>query len=76
MAASLELGPLAKEMDAYERCNLWLLASALAYGAEKVWFVCLWDGGGGDGPGGTAHMVEKVKMKQGRVIWLDTRKLW
>ncbi|MDD1625032.1 MAG: hypothetical protein LUO94_09765, partial [Methylococcaceae bacterium] len=76
LAAPLELGPLAKEMDAYERCNLWLLASALAYGAEKVWFVCLWDGGGGDGPGGTAHMVEKVKMKNGRVIWLDTRKLW
>jgi hypothetical protein len=76
LAAPLELGPLPKEMDAYERCNLWLLASALAYGAEKVRFVCLWDGGGGDGPGGTAHMMKEVKKKNGRVIWLDTRKLW
>ncbi|MDD5321328.1 MAG: hypothetical protein PHD43_12075 [Methylococcales bacterium] len=76
LAAPLELGPLPKEMDAYERCNLWLLASALAYGAEKVRFVCLWDGGGGDGPGGTAHMMKEVKKKNGRVIWLDTRKMW
>ena len=77
LAAPLELGPLPEQMDAYERCNLWLLASALAYGAENVRFVCLWDGGGGgDGPGGTAHMVEEVKKKKGRVVWLDTRKLW
>jgi len=76
LAAPLELGPLPKEMNAYERCNLWLLTSALAYEAKKVLFVCLWDGGGGDGPGGTAQMMEEVKKKQGRVIWLDTRKLW
>ncbi len=74
LSAPQELGPLSEEMDAYERCNLWLLASALSYGAEKVRLVCLWDGGGGDGPGGTAHMVEEVKKKQGRVVWLDTRK--
>jgi len=76
LAAPQELGPLLEQMDAYERCNLWLLASALAYGAEKVLFVCLWDGGGGDGPGGTAHMLEEVKKKNGRVVWLNTRKLW
>ena len=76
LAAPQELGPLPEEMDAYERGNLWLLASALSYGAEKVRLVCLWDGGGGDGLGGTAHMVDEVKKKQGRVIWLDTRKLW
>ena len=76
LAAPQELGQLPKQMDAYERCNLWLLASAFSYGAEKVLFVCLWDGGGGDGPGGTAHMVEEVKKKQGRVVWLDTQKLW
>jgi hypothetical protein len=74
LAAPQELGALPQDMDAYERCNQWLLASALAYGAEKVLFVCLWDGSGGDGPGGTAHMVEEVKKKQGRVVWLDTRK--
>ncbi len=70
------LGELPTEMNAYERCNLWLLASAQAYGPEKLTFICLWDGGGGDGPGGTAHLVNEVKKRNGRVIWLDTRQLW
>lgn len=62
--------------DPYERCNLWLLYTALSYGPEKVRFVCLWNGGGGDGPGGTAHMMKEVKKRTGQVVWLDTRKLW
>lgn len=74
LAAPQELGELPPDVNAYERCNLWLLASALAYGPERLIFICLWDGGGGDGPGGTAHMVEEVKKQKGRVIWLDTRK--
>lgn len=76
LAAPSELGPLPSSMNAYERCNLWLLASGLAYGPEKLVFICLWDGGGGDGPGGTAHMVAEVQKQHGRVIWLDTRTLW
>lgn len=74
LAAPRELGKLPPDMNAYERCNLWLLASALAYGPEKLTFICLWDGGGGEGPGGTAHMVEEVEKQKGRVIWLDTKK--
>ena len=31
----------------------WLLESALAFGAERLYCICLWDGGGGDRPGGT-----------------------
>lgn len=57
----------------YERCNLWLLYTALACGVDKVRFVCLWNGGGGDGPGGTAHMYNEVKRRTGRVTWIDTR---
>jgi len=68
-----ELGE--SERDPYERCNLWLLNTALSYGPEKVRFVCLWNGGDGDGPGGTRHMVEEVKKRTGQVVWLDTRKL-
>ena len=71
-----ELGPLQKGVDPFERCNLWLLYSALACGIDKVQFVTLWNGGGGDGPGGTAHMYNEVKKRTGRVTWLDTRKLW
>ena len=59
--------------DPYERCNLGLLASALSHGPDKVHFICLWNGGGGDGPGGTAHMVEAVKRVSGKVTWIDTR---
>jgi len=68
-----ELGE--SERDPYERCNLWLLNTALSYGPEKVRFVCLWNGGDGDGLGGTRHMVEEVKKRTGQVVWLDTREL-
>ena len=70
-----ELGPLPKGVDPYERCNLWLLHTALSWGIDKVHFFCLWNGGGGDGPGGTAHMYNEVKRRTGRVTWIDTRAL-
>ena len=69
-----EHGP--SDADPYERCNLWLLDTALAFGPERVRLLCLWDGGGGDGPGGTRHMVQEVQKRNGQVIWLDTRTLW
>jgi tetratricopeptide (TPR) repeat protein len=70
-----ELGPLPRRVDLWERCNLWLLYTALACGTDKVRAVVLWDGGGGDGPGGTRHMVEEVRRRTGRVTWIDTRTL-
>ncbi|MBL9139809.1 MAG: tetratricopeptide repeat protein [Verrucomicrobiales bacterium] len=65
-----------EEGYAYERCNLWLLHTALCQGVSKLRFVCLWNGSGGDGPGGTAHMVHEVKRRSGWVAWIDTRKAW
>ncbi len=70
-----ELGPAPANVDPFERCNLWLMYSALASGIDKLRFVALWDGGGGDGRGGTAHMLDEVKRRTGRVTWLDTRTL-
>ena len=75
------LGPLPRDRegkpgDPYERCNRWLLDTALAQGADRLRFICLWDGGGGDGAGGTAHMVKEVARRTGQVTWLDTRALW
>jgi hypothetical protein len=75
LAAPRELGPLGEGVNPYERCNLWLLASAMVFGGDKVRCICLWDGGGGDGPGGTAHMVAQVKSRGGQVVWLDIREL-
>ncbi len=59
----------------FERCNRWLLDTALACGAERVWLLCLWDGRRGDGAGGTAHMVEEVSRRGGHVLHIDTRNL-
>jgi tetratricopeptide (TPR) repeat protein len=78
-AAPVELGTPPQgvgEAYAYERCNLWLLYTALALGPEKVDFVCLWDGGGGDGPGGTAHMYREVERRTGRVSRIDASALF
>jgi hypothetical protein len=71
----VELGPLPRGVNPYERCNLWLLYSALAWGADRLRFFCLWNGSGGDGPGGTRHMHDEVKRRTGRVAWVDTRTL-
>ncbi|MBC7779266.1 MAG: tetratricopeptide repeat protein [Proteobacteria bacterium] len=72
---TVEIGPLPRGANAYERCNLWSLNTALAWGVERVRFVCLWNGIGGDGPGGTAHMYNEVKRRTGRVTWIDVRSL-
>ena len=70
------LGPTPEGEDPYERCNSWMLKDAFTLGAGNVAFICLWDGGGGDGPGGTRHMVESVRARGGDVRWLDVRELW
>jgi hypothetical protein len=53
-----------------------MLEAASRFGAERLDFLCLWNGEGGDGPGGTRHMMEEVHNMGGRTIWLDTKKLW
>jgi hypothetical protein len=69
------LGPLAPGDDPYVRANLWLLDSALAFGADRLRCICLWDGGGGDGPGGTRHLVDAVRAAGGSVLRIDTSSL-
>ena len=61
--------------DVFERCNLWMLERALSFGADKVRFICVWNGEGGDGPGGTEHMRKAVEQSGGAQYWIDTRKL-
>lgn len=59
----------------FERCNLWMLERALSFGADKVRFICVWNGDGGDGPGGTDHMRNAVQKSGGAECWIDTRRL-
>lgn len=61
--------------NAYARCNLTMMQRALDLAGSNVDLVCLWDGGTGDGPGGTEHMVSEVRRRGGRVHWIDTRTL-
>lgn len=67
---------LPRSSNPYERCNLWMLRDALSLGALRVRIICLWNGAGGDGRGGTAHMMRCVREAGGKAIWLDTRELW
>jgi hypothetical protein len=71
-----ELGPLAEGEDPYERNNQWMLQSAVRFGGERMAFICLWNGEGGDGPGGTKHLMDEARSKTPRIRWLDTSELW
>ena len=78
LAAPKELGEPPDYTEpgyAYERCNRWMLYTALVWGIGKVHFICLWNGGRGDGPGGTASMYDEVAKRTGQVHWIDTRQL-
>jgi hypothetical protein len=73
--APRELEPPQENDDPYERNNRWMFDQASRFGDDRVDFVCLWNGEGGDGPGGTKHMMEEVRLRGGRTRWLDTTKL-
>ncbi|HKP12067.1 MAG TPA: hypothetical protein VJZ91_08160, partial [Blastocatellia bacterium] len=55
------------EYDIWQRNNLWMLFNALEEGCDpktgdpNVALIALWDGKGGDGPGGTGHLVKKIE---------------
>lgn len=72
----LERPPLVAGDDPYEQTNLWMLEEASRDGGERVEFICLWDGQGGDGRGGTQHLRRIVAERHGRTHWLDSRQLF
>lgn len=59
----------------FERCNRWMLDTALAHRASRLRLLCLWDGADGDGPGGTGHLVEQARAHGVPVTWIDSRRL-
>lgn len=74
---SLELPDWIRRDDysVWERNNYWMLNSAWEHGAANVALIALWNGEGGDGPGGTAHMVKSIKGRGGLAVILDASKL-
>jgi hypothetical protein len=71
-----ELGPLPAGENPYERNNQWMLEQAARFGGEKIAFISLWNGLGGDGPGGAQHLMDEARRKTDRIYWLDPRTLW
>jgi hypothetical protein len=61
-----ELGPPPAGISVHDRCNRWMLYSALSHGLQRAFFITLWNGEAGDGPGGTQNMAERVRKLTGR----------
>ena len=58
----------------WARNNLWMLHNALALGGDQTTLIALWNGEGGDGPGGTEDMVKQAEGLGARTIIIDTKK--
>ena len=60
----------------WERNNRWMLQSALAFGADKLTLLALWDGQAGDDVGGTQHMVQVAEAAGAAVRHINSRTLF
>ncbi|MEM9056781.1 MAG: tetratricopeptide repeat protein, partial [Pseudomonadota bacterium] len=69
------IGPTPKGINDFARNNLWMLYAALAGGAERLQFLCLWNGKAGDGPGGTRDMVDTIRQHAGFADIIDSNDL-
>jgi hypothetical protein len=67
----------AADYSVWQRSNLWMLETALeaAPDAGRLTLIALWDGQAGDGPGGTAHMIESARARGARTIVLPAGEL-
>lgn len=68
------LGPVPIGDDPYRRNNRWALYATLMHDIKHVRLIALWNGQGGDGPGGTDDMVQQVRQLGGIVEHIDTTK--
>lgn len=62
-------------MNVYERTNEWMLQTALAFGGKNMTLIALWDGGGGDGKGGTEDMIKIAKEKGAAADVIDIKNI-
>ncbi len=64
-----------RRLSVWERSNLWMLDSAFDWTVGGISLLALWNGEGGDGPGGTADMVARARAGGARVVLMDARRL-
>ncbi len=55
----------------WERNNLWMLYSSLVCGGSNTSLIAVWNGKGGDGPGGTQHMINEAKSRGAEIDVID-----
>lgn len=65
----------ADNMNIYERTNEWMLETALSEGGQNMTLMAVWNGSGGDGKGGTEHMVKMAREQGAEVDIIDITKL-
>ncbi len=63
------------DLTIWDRSNLEMLEAAAEKAGESVTLIALWNGEGGDGPGGTADMVKRVREAGGAAVVLDAKRL-
>jgi hypothetical protein len=61
--------------EVWEKANQWMLDTALADGGATLSLLVLWDGQGGDGPGGTLHMINVAKEQGATTDIIDITNL-
>ena len=64
-----------RDYSIWERSNLWMLYNALAISDAHVTLISLWNGEGGDGPGGTFDMVHQAKAHGALHLPIDAKLL-
>lgn len=69
------LGPLPRGASPFERCNRWMLNTALSFGPQRLRLVTLWDGQPSARLGGTAHLAGLARQRTVHEHWIDTRTL-
>ena len=69
------LGPLPEGVDPYERTNVWMLSQARRLSGGAFVFLGVWNGEGGDGPGGVQHMVDVVRNSGGQARLINPGRL-
>lgn len=59
----------------WQRNNLWMLYNSLVCGGLQMTLIALWDGKGGDNPGGTEHMVKQAEERGAKTVVIDIKQL-
>ena len=59
----------------WAQANTWMLEEAARQSPENVTLMALWNGEGGDGPGGTEHMIAMAREAGAQIVIIDITKI-